>query len=84
MPIYEYHCNECGKEFEKLVSFLIPTPTRPIARSANQPIHTNVFPPSPPLLEAAHPSAPAQTAEVLAVLAEQANPYQAGGLNDRT
>ena len=29
MPIYEYHCNECGKEFEKLVSFSDPNANSP-------------------------------------------------------
>lgn len=36
MPIYEYHCEDCGKEFEKLMSFSDPnvnTPECPACKS---------------------------------------------------
>lgn len=29
MPIYEYHCEACGHEFEKLVRFSDPQNTQP-------------------------------------------------------
>lgn len=29
MPIYEYHCNDCGKEFEKLMRFSDPNVNTP-------------------------------------------------------
>lgn len=38
MPIYEYHCTDCGNEFEKLVRFSDPradTPECPGCQSEN-------------------------------------------------
>ncbi|MFW5713433.1 MAG: FmdB family zinc ribbon protein [Brevefilum sp.] len=38
MPIYEYHCNDCGKEFEKLMGFSDPrvnAPECPDCQSGN-------------------------------------------------
>jgi putative FmdB family regulatory protein len=38
MPLYEYHCEDCGQEFEKLVRFsdpMIATPDCPGCSSAN-------------------------------------------------
>jgi putative FmdB family regulatory protein len=38
MPIYEYHCDDCGKEFEKLVRFSDPvvnSPDCPNCQSTN-------------------------------------------------
>lgn len=29
MPIYEYHCSDCGNDFEKLVRFSDPTANSP-------------------------------------------------------
>ena len=29
MPLYEYHCNRCGKEFEKLMRFSDPNVNSP-------------------------------------------------------
>lgn len=38
MPIYEYHCDDCGHDFEKLVRFsdpVINSPDCPGCRSEN-------------------------------------------------
>jgi putative FmdB family regulatory protein len=38
MPIYEYHCSDCGKEFEKLMGFSDPNinaPECPTCQSHN-------------------------------------------------
>lgn len=37
MPLYEYHCNECDHEFEKLVRFSEAnlSPTCPVCQSQN-------------------------------------------------
>jgi len=38
MPIYEYHCNECNNEFEKLMGFSDPqsnAPECPVCNSTN-------------------------------------------------
>ena len=29
MPLYEYHCNDCGEDFDKLVSFSQADETQP-------------------------------------------------------
>lgn len=33
MPIYEYHCSDCGDDFEKLVRFSDPTTNSPVCPS---------------------------------------------------
>ena len=35
MPLYEYHCPDCDRNFEKIVSFSAPNPDCPHCASAN-------------------------------------------------
>ena len=35
MPLYEYHCPDCDRNFEKIVSFSAPNPDCPNCASAN-------------------------------------------------
>lgn len=42
MPIYEYRCDACGKEFEALVSMSAPTPTCEHCGAPGDSVHKKV------------------------------------------
>ncbi len=70
MPIYEYACSACGKEFEKLVRQSSPAPACPDCHSSDLHKKLSTLPPSPVRLhERPTCLAPAKVAATLMVRA---------------
>jgi putative FmdB family regulatory protein len=46
MPLYEYHCNDCGDDFDKLVSFSQTNESQPCPSCGSQQTHKKISRPA--------------------------------------